>query len=44
MTFQGAAKDTVAILDPFQELRWTDIEMPWLSCLCIPPLVNEGEM
>lgn len=41
MTFQGATKDTIEILDPFREVSWTDIEMLWLSSLSIPPLVNE---
>ena len=41
MTFQGAAKDTIEILDPFHEVSWTNIEMLGLSSLSIPPLVNE---
>lgn len=44
MSFQGAAKDAMEILDHLHEVSSTDVEMLWLSFLCISPLVNEGEI
>jgi len=41
---QGAAKDTIEILEPLQEVSCIDVEMLWLSFLCISALVNEGKI